>query len=398
MIKGDVFKKENSTYWFYSMLPILLWLELLLLYLLVDKHAGMVGFLGFAGVICFVTGIVLGLLHFCKSISFRERLNSLTDQQKHSLNEEAIVKLWKVLLSREVLIEYGMFTRRVILVEDILSVRRHKDTLKISAGAYRVSQEVDNMILTMKDGRTIVVGENSNEMMEALNRLLAGKEVKKASIEQINSVGEKPVEGITALAIVGSICLTMGSYLHIMELFFHGHTDVEKVLFFLGYEGYFWLGAVLIMAACVMGVFVWRGLALRGKRRGAMGTLWRALVFLPILFIWAEYDNKFNEYTQAAKADYQLYQEGVYEQAMVNNMEKTAAPYEAWGEWSVYDYMESLGIQYEFVKIDKDAELSYKGEYFPEFILIDSENYSRDAENGREIQYLKNTGIVVDIR
>ena len=50
----------------------------------------------------------------------------LTKEQKDSLNECGIVKIWNVYLSKEVLVQYEMFKKQIILIDDIKSVHRKK--------------------------------------------------------------------------------------------------------------------------------------------------------------------------------------------------------------------------------------------------------------------------------
>ncbi len=288
-----IFKKENKHYNFYIGLPMLLWLELFVCYLLLPGNSLVQGLLFFFGIIGSVTSIVLGILNWHIRKTFIKQFNDLTEEWKNNISRHAIAKSWGIYLSEYVLIQYKMFTRRVIFIDDILNIQRKQGIRALNAGVYRMADEVDEMILTLKNGKCIAI-ETSDELIEAVEGLLEGKNVKTNSIEGKNSTAQKPVEGITALALLGSIVCFMGGY--------------GRLQFLTDYKSYFWLGAVILTAICFLITFIWRFLQQKGgKLHTLMNTIWCGIVILLIMLVYVEY-NRLHEYSHTTRMDYQLCQ------------------------------------------------------------------------------------------
>lgn len=392
-----IFYKEKKYSVFYIVLPMLLWIEGLVYVVLSPNSSSVSGFVFVFAVVCSVTTIVLWVVYNKTLETFWRQYSELTKEQKDSLKECGIVKIWNVYLSTEVLVQYEMFKKQIILIDDIKSVHRKKGIRAIKAGASRISEEFDEMIITLKSNHSIVMN-TSSEMIEAINALLTGKRVKLISNEKIQSIDEKPIEGITALILVGSIVVFIGGYTRFMQLFIQTEQQIEKVLFLYGYESVFWLGAVCITGVCILCVFLWRAVEKRKKKHSTgMFTIWGVITVLLIMYVYVEYDNKYNEYTQAARADYELYMNGTCEHIVANSIEENCNPYEAWGDWEVYEQIKELDVELGFIKITTNENIKNREAYLPELIVLGNVDFTWDEGKEYKIDYLKNTGIVVEI-
>ena len=195
----------------------------------------------------------------------------------------------------------------------------------------------------------------------------------------------------------GSVILFMGGYSRVMNLFLPTLDSVSKMLFITGYENRFYMGAVLLMGIGFVSTFIWRFLVQRGKKHTAMTPLWMGIVLLPIMLVYVEYENNFLEDVQAARADYQLYQEGVCEQVVAKQMAITENPFFVGVNENVHNQLDDAGIEVKYLNAEIDESLSSQEDARNEFILLNPECESWEEEQSYRIHYLKNTRIAIRI-
>ena len=393
---NKIFQSENKYYKFYIALPIFLGLEMLLGIILAPKSSDLIYICLFFSVLCILTSIILGLVYYGIHNKFLKQFHALTEEQKKSIMECGIARCFKTYLSKDILIQYGMFTKRIIWIDEIESIQRKKGTQIIRAGAYMTSEEVDEMHLIMKNGRGECV-DTSDEMMEAITALRKGDLPEEFLKKNVCVYGEKPVEGMTALFLLGSVILFMGGYSRVMNQFVPTVDSISKMLFITGYENRFYMGAVLLMGIGFVSTFIWRFLVQRGKKHTAMMPVWISFALLSIMLVYTEYENNFQEDVQIARADYQLYQEGVCEQVVAKQLVITENPFFVWVNENVYNQLDDARIEVKYLKVEMDENLSSQEDARNEFILLNPECESWEEEKTYRIYYLKNARIVIKL-
>ena len=393
---NKIFREENKYYRFYILLPMYLWLEMSFGVILTQGNIDVIYIWQFFSVICILTSIIMGLVYYGIHNKFLRQFNELTEEQKNSIAKYGIARCFKAYLSKDFLIQYGMFTKRIIRIDEIESIQRNNGIRVIQAGGYRVSEDVDQMILMMKSGKTECV-DTSDDMMKAITALQKGDLAEDFYNKNIYYYVDEPVEGMTALFLLGSVILFLGGYSHVMNLFVVKSDSVSKMLFVTCYENRFYMGAALMTGISIISTFVWRFRAQSEKNHISMMPLWGGIALVIIMLTYGGYDNKFDEDIQTARVDYQLYQEGVCEQVIASRMVVVEDSYEAWGNTKTYRRIEAAGMEMKFLEIEIDESLSGQEYAQNKFILVNPKWESWEEEKSYRIHYLKNTRIVINI-
>ena len=393
---NKIFQEENKYYRFYILLPMYLWLEMSFGVILTQGNIDVIYIWQFFSVICILTSGIMGLVYYGIHNKFLRQFNALTEEQKKSIAEYGIARCFKVYLSKDFLIRYGMFTKRIIRIDEIESIQRNNGIRVMQAGGYRVSEDVDQMILMMKSGKMECV-DTSDDMMKAITALQKGDLAEDFYNKNIYYYVDEPVEGMTALFLLGSVILFWGGYSHVMNLFVAKSDSVFKMLFVTGYENRFYMGAALMTGISIISTFVWRFRAQSEKNHISMMPLWGGIALVIIMLTYGEYDNKFDEDIQTARVDYQLYQEGVCEQVIASRMTIVEDSYAAWGSTKIYRRIDAAGMEMKFLEIEIDESLSSQEDAQNKFILVNPKWESWEEEKTYRIQYLKNTRIVTNI-
>lgn len=130
---GNYYRNEKITYWFFSLLPIILVL-MLAAYMqvtgVIDGEGGEF-FRSFFAPLAVGTSAILVALQLVSLVLFQIQLRKLTPQQKQHIRENVKValKCGRIYQDEEVLVYYGVFSKQVHLQKDVLGLFPHHETM-----------------------------------------------------------------------------------------------------------------------------------------------------------------------------------------------------------------------------------------------------------------------------
>ena len=204
--------------------------------------------------------------------------------------------------------------------------------------------------------------------------------------------GELPWKTLVTVILFGLFLLFLVLYPVVMGLFYPKGDEIEKVLFYAGYEWLFWL--VGVISIVIVGV----KLIARAKKR-AMDDIYKGVVikapmiwFVLIGFIIAGgcFWNLFSD-SWLGRKDLKLYRKEQYEEIEIQCEDAFKNMY-SYGNDYLKAYLEEREMDGGCVLGTVDCGERYKQEYY--FCYIGNLD---DWERGKtyRVQYLENTGIVV---
>ncbi len=235
------YKKEIFTCWFLCLLPFAFLTEILVyVFTTPGRDMSVDLFLKLLGCIALITGIILAVYQAVSNIRFLKDLKKLNPEIKETLCEEIKqrIKRGRYLLTKDVLIYYGIFSKKVYKRREISRWKRNEGIYTQHAPkAGTISVPYDNTIIFFKSGYGYM------DMIEyPIDPLESENETK----------GELPYDGILALFISLIFLMCMIFYPRIMEIK-AGGTEIERFLYYASYEVSYFLVSVIITV--VSGVF-----------------------------------------------------------------------------------------------------------------------------------------------
>jgi len=230
------YKNETFTYWFYSFMPLIILLEAYI-YWQQSIKTPEIPILSFIIQFCGVAGVGLVIIQMNSYIQFIMSLKRLSPEIKEGIQEEAVngVKRGRFLLTEDVLIYYGMFSKKVIKRDEISRMKRNKGTLeKYVPRAGRIRIEYDTTLVYLKNGVEMQI-ECSMDSMDGVK-------------------GELPYNSVIGVVLLGLFFGYMTIYPRILD-HYAGETQIERFLFHASYDVYFWLASVITVA--VIGIIAY---------------------------------------------------------------------------------------------------------------------------------------------
>lgn len=374
MLLGKYFRREKFTYWFLTFLAVILVTELWFYFVGTNKLYGEIKEV-FNYLLWPLSLMTSGILFLVQSIScliYLVRWCKLTPEQKQAVRDAAdnAKKTGRILQSEEVLIYYGMFSKKILLRKDIVSMERVTNTSKTYVRGGSVVSKSDYILVRLKSGK--------KTDLTCSIKVLDGYQ------------GELPWNGMAAVVLLGVAVLVMGIYPFLIDCFMGKRDIVERALFYAGYDWAFWLAAVVVIA--VFGIWLYRvkerynDESYKGAVTKSPLLFWTVIIFL--LFCSIFFRDKYED-SELARADLKAYTRGQYEQKilLIRNQEEA----EMWGCGSnnIQNYLDTKQTAYTCLKCLEDGE--FWEEYF---LLIDSEDVP-EIEQTYRLYYLENTKIIL---
>ena len=374
MLVGSYFRREKFTYWFLSFLPVILVAELWLYFAGTHKFYGEITdvFYYLLLPLSLLTSGVLILVQLISYWIYLVRWCRLTSEQKMVIRDVACncQKTGKILQSEEVLIYYGMFSKKVLFRKDILSMQR---TVNTSTSHVR-----GGTIVTVSDYIRVTLKSAKKADLMCNIKVLDGYQ------------GELPWNSIGVVVLLGVAELIMGVYPRLID-FFLGEKDViEKTLFYAGYDWAFWLVAIILIT--ILGIFMvclkkkFVDESYKGTVTKSPGMFYMALILL--LFLGLFFRDKYED-SQLARADLKAYVQGQHEQKTIYIQKEEESQMWGCGSDYMHNYLDTKQIPYACLECFED---SCRWEEF--FLLIDPKN-EPETEKTYCLYYLENTKIVV---
>lgn len=372
---GNYYRNEKITYWFFSLLPIILVL-MLAAYMqatgAIDGEGG--DFLsGFFAPLAVGTGAILVALQLVSLVLFQIQLGKLTPQQKQHIRENAKVtlKCGKIYQDEEVLVYYGMFSKQVHLQKDILGLFPNHETT-----SYYIPR-----------AGTVVMKYDLIDV-----RFMSGKKgCFWCPIESLKGrPGELPYNTMIAVGLVGMFMVLMAGYPLMFDAIC-GEDVVRRILIYTGYDVVCWTSVVIFMLILTVVAYI-----LRYKYLPVLYDMYNVkkilfyfiLVFL--LFLGIVFRQK-NDESAMARADYQLYVQGEYEQVVGYSRDFWEIAHDNNG-WGMIGWAYRLGVPFGYLDVDGDP-------YLENGVLLGSEYTAEDFKESKEVivHYLPNSKTIVKL-
>lgn len=364
---GKYYRNETFTYWFFSLMPLVILLETVVYMWAVGASREEWEFIiYFLMPILGLTSAILILIQILSQIMFAVKLTRLNRKQKEHVRHEADtgIKCGRLLKTDDVLIYYGMFSKKVLLMSDILDWYPNTGTSSFYAPrAGTITMNWDCINVKMRNGKT----KELNCSMACFG----------------GAPGELPVNSLIAVILLGVAFLIMGLYPKLMDCFV-GSNPIERLLFHAGYDAFFWLVAVVLIIILGITAYYLRYKVIYSNYDMAM-FIKPLIVFgiLVILFLKIFFDMK-NDESDLARADLKAYRAGEYAVVECESWELREHTNDGNG-WGLYGHKSRLNVKCTVWEFQNDS------------VLIIDGSVEKMPEIGKQyrIYYLKNTGIAV---
>lgn len=279
-------------------------------------------------------------------------------------------KTGRILQSEEVLIYYGMFSKKILFRSEITSMQRavDKDFRRVRGGS--IASESDYIRVTLKSGKKADLMCNI--------KVLDGYQ------------GELPWDSIGAVVLLGVAVLIMGSYPLLMNCIVGKEDVIKRILFFAGYDWLFWLVSAVFIAVFAICLFRMRKKYLDESYKGLVvkSPMLFYAVIIVIMFAGIVFRDKYDE-SQLARADLKAYMQGQYEQKITYMRDVEEGHFSSCANDYIYHYMDVNQIAYVCPECMEDG--NRWEEYF---LLINLQEWPK-LEQTYRLYYLENTKIIV---
>ena len=380
MLFGKYFRREIFTYWFLVLLPLILVTELWLYFWETHKLYGEILeiFCILLWPISFSISATLALIQMISCYILFFRCRKLSSEQRTGLRDAARSqkKTGRILQSEEVILYYGMFSKKVLLKCDIVSMRSNKTTNHVHVRGGAFDLEFNSIVFQLKSGRSVEFLCN--------NKIMDGYE------------GELPWKSIRTVVLLGVALLVMGCYPLLIKMLCVEKNIIESVLFYIKYDWIFCsVSVVFIVAFGIYLLWIKKKCLNAGDKRGITTSPSLLLWIVPILVLFCYiiiYDKY--EASKLASADLESYREGDYEETIVHIQEvseKVMQTEEDNIRYYVNKYLDSQWVPYICIACEEEVG-AFENFYF----LIGDKSKCKEGQTYC-IRYLESTKIIVEL-
>ncbi len=360
------YRNEIFTYWFYSLIPFLVILEFYIYSrFTIIRNPFPESVISIFCIFAVLIGGGLLLVQFYTHIRFLVSLGTLAEENKAGIHNEVLngVKRGKYLITEDVWLYYGMFSKKVIMRNEISGWERNKGTFSVGYHSY-IKVPYDTTLIYLKDGSRMHM------------------ECKMDSKDGVRS--ELPYNSIIAVLITGLFFAAMAIYPQVLD-HYAGEDMIERFLFFASKDLYYSLVSFLIVAAIGIILYVIRYLCFPAKwdYQDAFLVL-TGLILLGGLVLVLYSSEK--EYADLARADLDAYRAGEFMVWEGKCSELRTAYYYEWGT-NYHEYADRLSMN----------PLAWKGTEFNLLFIEDAFDIEPQVDSYYRVMFLENTKVVVQI-
>lgn len=314
----DNFKRQRSIYLFYTLIPILLFFEMLI-YIYTDpiqERRRIVPFLFEA--LLLIESIIIFLQLVAKRC-FLKQIKEMSEEEKLAFLERPLL-IGPVLVNESFVIEYRMFKKRIIPIQEIFQAKYKEEECNGRAGMVRVSFLIKYITLLRRGKRQInmkapavFIGKEPVAIVNSINHIIQGGKIREGTKDIYDEYdGDYPFYGIFILVLPGLIFLLHRIYIPFMDLFINAKDDVEYFLFHVGYDRYFQIGIFVIVGLYVAVSFFWK-YSYMGIDFDSILSNFIPLGILLTLFVVALFLVDYGEISLEARKDFVNYKKGDFE-------------------------------------------------------------------------------------
>lgn len=386
-------KTKRNIYFFNAITPILIWCEFMVLMYrdASEKNKYEMYMLGIGLVIIVLTML---LIHTITNHSFWKKINNLTEDEINTFKGKNL-KVDRYLINENFILEYGMFRKRVIRMDEIekaeLSSYQTDANIRYM-GKTTITTSV--IVLKRKEKKQISIkapvnlfGNEVQDMINAINDAVEGKCIEK-KIKEFYEIFlcEIPFYGILSLCIIPVMKGLVLLYPYIRDLFIVNQNKIKTVLFCVAYEARMEIIILIIMCLFLGAMFYWKycmiGLDFEtGKHYFVLICLGLIVMSLKFLLPW-----DYSTYKDGFQIDYYNYKNGNYEEINTSLILTKTDGY-GWDK-----RMQGIIERYDINIVEY-----YSEELKQDFYIID-DDVKLDKDTTYQVEYLANSKIIVDIQ
>lgn len=372
---GKYFIREKITYWFYCLFPLIFTAEIYIYASVTTVTPDIMEMIDILIVqLSFMASGIMLIVQLCSCLIFFIRMCRLTSGQRQGLREAAhnSKKTGNILQSDEVLVYYGMFSKNIILKNQIVSIERYTESNFRHVRGGSISSKMDYIIIKRKSGRDIA--------LMCPMKVLDGY------------AGELPWTYMIVVVWFGVALAIMALYPVLMKFFYNENDLIEKILFIAGYDWLFWLISVVIIVSLWFLAFYLKKKYIDEESYKGMVMKMTKFWFIACIVMFAGlfFEEKF-EQSNLARKDLSLYRKNQYEQIQIHINSVDENSWTECGTRYMYEYMDAEQIDYGVLY----GRLDERGLYSEAFLLIGNKDV--DLEKICIVHCLENTNIVMDI-
>lgn len=393
----DYYRKIRRNYLFYGFIPLIFSVEILIYVFITKPEQSLKGFLGAACALLFLITAVLMIIQSVTAVKFRKKMMKLNKEQLHAVEDAArnIPNMGRLLLTKEVLTDYGMFVKHVILIRDIKAVRLIQNEYT-TQGRYWIHVRNNFLEIQLKSGKKVSVlcpslydGNEGEAVYQILNGLVEEGNYLKENLAVFREYAvNAPYNGILCCVLVGILLCINGLSGTVKYGLIHGEDNIKLLLLHIGYDPLFFIGSVLLVFTVTL-----LTLLIRRKSGKIDGADWFSNYFYGILILGCcllFYDGMKDWNSQAAKSarnDYHYYLENQFETINTDSfMIRGGADPAEWMNLDAKKAVREYGLTLNCLIIDREV-----------YILVNYDGEMKGKSN-YEISYLKNTRLITRIR
>ncbi len=248
MIKrlNKYYRNERFTYWFLSLLPFVFLAEVIVyLHETSGRSYSLDLFFRLLTALLVITGLGLVIYQIVSNVKFYKSLKLLPEEMQEAVKKEIpdTIKRGRYLLTKDVLVYFGMFSKKVFKRNEISRWKRNKGIhTQVAPKAGRISVPYDNTVIYFKNGHGYMDKiEYPIDPLESVER----------------TKGELPCTSLLVLFISIVFTLSLIIYPKILAAA-APENEIERFLFYSSHEVDYFLKAITITAVSALVAFIVR--------------------------------------------------------------------------------------------------------------------------------------------
>ena len=392
MLIENNFKRQKSIYLFYTSLPALIFLEIVI-YVYTDssrKGAEMLPFL--AGGVFLLESIII-FIQLITKVHLHRQINALDEKEQAAFQKRPLL-VGPVLVNQAFLVEYRMFKKRIIPIKNVLNAKYKEELCTGNSYRYRVEFKIRNIVLIRKGEKqivlkvpTIFIGTEPEAIVSSINRAIQGEKISEKTKDVYNEYdGDYPFYGIFLAILLGIIFLLHRLCIPFMNLFIDTGNELEVFLFRAGYERYFQIGAFVLVCLYVIFSFLWKYRYMGIDFDSMLTNFVIPFILLLLFFVRLSFVD-YGDISSEARKDFADYQREKFEHAEVK-LSGGDNYFIRERNYALQDLTTELSLTLSRFA-GKDKKLEFIG-FYKDSDIVNEQAY--------QITYLKHTGLIVEMK
>lgn len=397
MIADRYYSREKDNYLFYSILPSIFALEILF-YSLSLKTTKLT--INITVIVCLALAlctITLILIQIHSVRKFEHLYSELDVSQQRKIEKAAAgsFKTGNLLITDEVILQYGMFIKKIVPVKDIREVRLLDAQMEMSS-RFSIMVKGNSIELLLASGEktklkgpALYTGDESRSVCKVINQRIKDEKILESDLKLFEDYRvNPPYNGIMSVVLAGMLLFLLRIYPVVLLHIFPDYDDIKLLLLHSGYEYVIGSAFIILFLATVIILLVLRNKFVRRDQSDWFsGNIYAAVIGICVIALISNLSSGKLYSAEIAREDYQLYKNREYESVITKLYVLGGTPSKIeWANFNTDQIIEKHDINVRYLKTGQ--EIFY---LFQKNVLI-------EEHKEYEVKYLKNTHIIVDMK